>query len=443
MIRDIKNASFQADVVILAGGFGTRLISEIGTNTPKPMAEINGVPLLEHQIRLCKKYQFNKILILVHHLSEIIIDYFKDGSDFGVEIHYSYENNPRGTAGAILDSINKLEDQFLVIYGDTYLDVDLRRFFNSKGTEEVLTFCHPNSHPYDSDLLKLDANDMVTNVFRPSKSGEKLYKNLVNAALYVLDKEIFLSFVNRERPMDISSELFPILLKNNKRIKAYKSVEFIRDIGTPDRFKSVNKSVQDGTVSSLSSSNKRRCVFIDRDGTINKEKGYISNINDFEILPRISKAISILNNSGFLAICITNQPVIARGELSFNGLSDIHMKMEVELGNDGAYLDDIFFCPHHPHSGFEGEILELKFDCECRKPKPGLIMQAIKKYNIDVNNSWMVGDHSRDIQSGLNAGLSVAFIGNTKSNQKLNTTTKSFDDLFAACEFIIKESNNT
>ena len=160
-------------------------------------------------------------------------------------------------------------------------------------------------------------------------------------------------------------------------------------------------------------------------------------------MPRISKAISILNNSGFLAICITNQPVIARGELSFNGLSDIHMKMEVELGNDGAYLDDIFFCPHHPHSGFEGEILELKFDCECRKPKPGLIMQAIKKYNIDVNNSWMVGDHSRDIQSGLNAGLSVAFIGNTKSNQKLNTTTKSFDDLFAACEFIIKESNNT
>ena len=130
-----------------------------------------------------------------------------------------------------------------------------------------------------------------------------------------------------------------------------------------------------------------------------------------QLIGGVSEAIKKINSSGFLVIVITNQPVIARGEVSFEELEEIHNKMETLLGNNGAYLDDIFYCPHHPDKGFEGERPELKLDCECRKPKTGLFMQAAKKYNIDLANSWMVGDTLLDMEAGKNAGCSVVLCG--------------------------------
>ena len=436
----ISEKNFSADVVILAGGFGSRLISEIGKEIPKPMALIGGTPLLEHQILLCKNNGFKKILILVHHLSEVIKNYFGNGAQYGVEIDYVLEEKPRGTAGAIYDSLNYLNNKFIVIYGDTFLDVNLRKFYDAKlDTESVLTFCHPNSHPYDSDLLKLNSDNLVLDVFRPSKTGDKKYKNIVNAALYIADKRVFMDYVKKDRPMDISSELFPLLIDHNEVIRGYQSVEYIRDMGTPKRFKSVNRAYEQNIPSLLSSTNLKRCVFIDRDGVINKHKGHINNINDFEILPKVSEAISLLNENGYLAICITNQPVIARGELTFDELEEIHMKMEADLGLGGAYLDDIFYCPHHPDSGFDGEIIELKINCNCRKPKPGLILEAIEKYNIDTSSSWMIGDHNRDIEAGINAGLSTIFIDDCSVGLKRQNalSTITCKDLFSATNYIL------
>jgi D-glycero-D-manno-heptose 1,7-bisphosphate phosphatase len=101
---------------------------------------------------------------------------------------------------------------------------------------------------------------------------------------------------------------------------------------------------------------------------------------------------------------ITNQPVIARGECGWQELNAINNKVEMLLGEKGAYLDDIFVCPHHPDKGFAGEQLEYKIDCECRKPKPGLLFKAAQKYNIDLDQSYMVGDHLRDYNAGTMAG---------------------------------------
>ena len=150
--------------------------------------------------------------------------------------------------------------------------------------------------------------------------------------------------------------------------------------------------------------NKQRAIFLDRDGTINKYVGFLRNINDFELLPGASDAIKMINSSGYLAIVITNQPVIARGEVTFEELDEIHNKMETLLGNDGAYLDAIYYCPHHPHRGYDGEIPELKIDCDCRKPKPGLLFKAAKDFNIDLSKSWMIGDDDTDVEAGFNAG---------------------------------------
>lgn len=129
------------------------------------------------------------------------------------------------------------------------------------------------------------------------------------------------------------------------------------------------------------------------------------------MLPGVADAIRTINTSGYLAIVVTNQPVIARGEVTYGQLQEIHYKMETMLGNEGAYLDAIYFCPHHPHKGYEGEVPELKFECECRKPKPGMLLKAAKDFNIDLSQSWMIGDGENDIKGGEAAGCKAALIG--------------------------------
>jgi len=164
---------------------------------------------------------------------------------------------------------------------------------------------------------------------------------------------------------------------------------------------------------------RQKAVFLDRDGTINKYVGFLRNIDEFDLIDGVADAIKMINNSGYLAIVVTNQPVIARGEVKLGELQEIHNKMETLLGFHGAYLDGIYFCPHHPHKGYDGEIPELKFDCDCRKPKPGLLIQAAKDYNIDLTNSWMIGDNENDIKAGKAADCYTGLIGENDYDQNI------------------------
>ena len=149
---------------------------------------------------------------------------------------------------------------------------------------------------------------------------------------------------------------------------------------------------------------KQRAIFLDRDGTINRYVGFLRRPEELELLDGAAEAIRRINQSGYLAIVVTNQPIIARGEVTWEGLDAIHRKLETMLGHEGAYLDDILICPHHPDKGFLGERLEYKIDCDCRKPKPGLLRQAAEWYNIDMENSWMIGDQPQDEEAGKAAG---------------------------------------
>ncbi len=429
------------EVVILAGGFGSRLRPVLGESIPKPMAIINEIPLIEHQVLQCKKYGFKRILILLHHLPTVIINHLGDGSNIDLEIEYVIEERPRGTAGAIFDSLGLLADSFLVIYGDTFFEINLRKFFHAKDSgDTVLTLCHPNSHPFDSDLLALDLKGKVERVFRPSVSGEKYYRNLVNAALYVMDKKAFAFSVPDVGQMDLSSELFPALIAKGEFIQAYISSEYIKDVGTPKRYHNVNRQVKEGIPFLLSDNAKRRCVFLDRDGVINREVGHLTNLDDFELLENVSTAIGLLNAAGYLVICVTNQPVLARGQLTEDDLSKIHMKMEAALGEEGAYLDKIYYCPHHPDSGFPGEVSELKMKCECRKPEPGMLLRAIHEFGIDPSLSWMIGDHIRDIDAGKSAGVRTVLVGSTlsKENKSQSSADYQFDSLLSSCKWILK-----
>ena len=247
------------------------------------------------------------------------------------------------------------------------------------------------------------------------------YKNRVNAGLHVINAKA-LDMVDIDTDMigkevdgkivkvDLDRQVLKPLCGKNV-MYCYDSPEYVKDMGTPDRYRAVEKDYIAGIVKAKNLANKQKAVFLDRDGTINIYKGFLRNIDDFELIDGVTEAIKKINNSGYLCIVVTNQPVIARGEVTYEQLNEIHNKMETQLGLEGAYIDGIYFCPHHPHKGYSGEIAELKIDCECRKPKPGLLLKAANDFNIDLSKSFMVGDGENDIKAGIAAGCISILIG--------------------------------
>ncbi len=413
-------------VVIMAGGRGTR-ISSVASDIPKPMIKIDGKPVLEHEILNLREQGFTDIILTVGHLGNIITDYFGDGSKFGVNIEYYIEETPLGNAGALFKIRDKLTDDFLLLNADAVFDIDFRRFveFHKSHGGLVTLFTHPNSHPYDSGIVIADGNGVVLQWLAKEDDRPDYYKNRVNAGLHVISPKVLDIDISTEK-VDLDRQILKPLAGTGK-MYVYDSPEYVKDMGTPDRYESVCRDFSEGKVKARNLHNKQKAVFLDRDGVINKYVGFLRNIDDFELLDGVSKAIRKINESGYLAIVVTNQPVIARGELSFAELTEIHNKMETLLGEDGAYLDAIYFCPHHPDKGFDGEIPELKFDCDCRKPKPGMLIKAAREFNIDLTKSWMVGDSDSDIMAGKNAGCSTVLIGESDENMCASNLLEAVD----------------
>lgn len=428
-------------VVIMAGGRGTR-ISELFPDIPKPLIPIDGVPVLEREILSLRDQGFTEIVLTVSHMAEKIEEYFGDGSKLGVKIEYFVEDTPLGNAGALVKmrADRRLDGDFLLLNADSIFDVDFNRFVDyhkSKGGFVTL-FTHPNNHPYDSGLIIADKDGRVERWLTKEDKRPQWYKNRVNAGLHVINAQVLdglvkeadkIGTVDETTGKPIKVDLDRQILKplcGSSQMYCYDSPEYVKDMGTPERYKQVSDDFKSGVVTAKNLKNKQKAIFLDRDGTINKYVGFLRNINDFELLPGVAEAIKKINSSGYLAIVVTNQPVIARGEVTFDQLDEIHNKMETLLGEEGAYLDAIYFCPHHPDKGFEGEIPELKIDCDCRKPKPGMLLRAAEDFNIDLKSSWMIGDGKNDIKAGKNAGCKTALIGEEDYGQDL--TVKSLLD---------------
>ena len=419
--------------IIMAGGRGTR-ISELFPNIPKPLIPIDGIPVLEREICSLASQGFRDIILTVSYLHEKIEEHFGDGSKWGVNIEYLVENTPLGNAGALF-KLNLKED-FLLLNADAMFDVDFNRFvdFHKEHGGLVTLFTHPNSHPYDSGLLVADKNGAVEQWLAKEDSRPEYYRNRVNAGLHVINPKVLeLSGIDADRvgtvgengkpiKVDLDRQLLKPLAGTGKMF-CYDSPEYVKDMGTPERYYAVCEDYKAGRVSGKNLQNKQKAVFLDRDGTINKYVGFLRDIDEFELLDGVAGAIKKINASGYLAIVVTNQPVIARGEVSFEELERIHNKMETLLGKEGAYLDAIYFCPHHPHKGYEGERPELKLDCNCRKPKPGMLLKAAQDFNIDLAKSWMIGDGENDIRAGQNAGCRTALIGNETYGQTVTVSS--------------------
>ena len=412
--------------VIMAGGRGTR-ISELFPNIPKPLIPIAGIPILEREICSLREQGFVDIIITVSYLHKKIEDYFKDGKHLGVNISYFVEKTPLGNAGALFKLKRQLgKEPFLLLNADAMFDVDFNRMvrFHQSHGGLVTLFTHPNSHPFDSGLILADENGCVEKWLTKEDVRPEFYCNRVNAGLHVIDPKVLdIASIDEDligtevNGTVLKVDLDRMLLKplaGSGKIFCYDSPEDVKDMGTPERYKSVTKDFDNGIIQKKNLKNKQRAVFLDRDGTINKYVGFLRDINQFELIDGVAKAIKKINEAGYLAIVVTNQPVIARGEVSYTELDDIHRKMETLLGLEGAYVDGIYFCPHHPHKGYPGEIEDLKIVCDCRKPKPGMLLKAAERFNINLEESYMIGDGENDIYAGKNAGCKTVLVTTSK-----------------------------
>ena len=434
--------------IIVAGGYGSRM-GELYKDVPKSMLLINKKPLLEHQILQLRKFGIIDITILLHFQAKKIKEYFKTGINWGVNLKYCLERTPLGTAGALKHAKPLLEkEDFLVIYGDKMFNLNLTKLaecHKKKGGIATIVV-HPTTHLKDSDLFELDEENRIIEVH--SKPHDRDYHNIANASIYVLSPKV-LEYIQKGVKLDFAHDVLPMLASMNRYFPkekeqtfAYPTHEYIKDIGTPERYAEIQKDFDEGKAKT-----KKKAIFLDRDGTLTKSIDADGEAS-IELFDFSAEAVKKINQSEYLAVLTTNQPNIAKGLKTEQELEKEFCKLENMLGKKGAYLDKIYYCPHHPEKGFKGEIEKYKIECNCRKPKSGMLEKAAKELNIDLSESYVVGDMTADILAGKNAfecrGVKETICVKTGwgcYDYKWNVAPDMmFENLLDAVDYIIKEA---
>ena len=389
----------------MAGGRGTRLAGLTRDEIPKPMVPVLGKPLLLRQMEALKENGITDVVLIIGHLGHVIRDYFGCGERFGLHIRCFQEERPLGTAGALSRVRPMLEETFFLIYGDVLFDIDLSRMerFHRQKHAAATLFVHPNAHPFDSDLVEMDKDQRVVRFDSKHNPRDYWYDNCVNAGLYLLNRSICGRLPDQER-VGLESDVLAPLCREGGAVYAYRSPEYIKDIGTPERIRAAEADLKSGLVAARNLRRIQRAVFLDRDGTINVKKGLISSAESFELEANAAAAIRKINQSRYLAIVITNQPVVARGLCGLEGVEEIHRKMHTLLGREGVFLDAVRFCPHHPDRGYPRENPAYKIPCRCRKPDTGMLEDCAERYHVSLADSWFVGDSTVDVQTGKTPG---------------------------------------
>ena len=429
--------------VILAGGKGTRLASRLN-GRPKPLVSVCGVPLLERQLTQLAQQGVTQAVVLVNHQAEQIRS-FLSSRVFPLEIIVIDDGEPRGTAGAVIGCADLLAERFLVIYGDTLFDIDIGAMLRiHEQTEAQATLLlHPNDHPADSDLVEVDDDGRILGFHAYPHPLDEALPNLVNAAFYVVERSLIEAHTALATPADFAKDLFPSAVRDGSRIQGYRSLEYIKDLGTPARLDKVERHLMSGVVARARRAEPQSAVFVDRDGTLNWLRDYVRNAEEFELLPGVAESMRRLNAAEWRVVVITNQPVLARGECSFAEMRRIHAKMDSELGRHGAYVDGLYLCPHHPDGGFPGEVSTLKVVCDCRKPKAGLIERAIADMNINRSTSFFIGDSWRDMAAARNAGITSVLVQTGEAHDaRCDDAGFVVEDFTAAVDLILHHARS-
>jgi histidinol-phosphate phosphatase family protein len=387
--------------VISAGGKGTRL-NEVINNLPKILAVVGGITLLERHLENLDSWEIEECVLLLGHDAGMVEDFLSEiQGRYKVKVSTLKEEEPLGTGGAIINAFNELHDSFIYFHGDLFINLpkdNFRLLFDP--IADFALFVHSTNHPEDSDLVEFDVEKIIRFLTKPHTVPLSV-KNFGNAGLYFFYKNVFKDLYIPTKKVDLDREIIPKLLSIGFQGRAIQNRWEIRDVGTPQRYLKTNLDIDSGKLGRK----KRPAILLDRDGTINLELGHITSPVNFHLVKGAAEGIKMINEAGVLVIIVTNQPVIARGELSYSGLDLIHAKMELEIGAVGATIDGIYVCPHHPDKGFLGEAVALKIECDCRKPKAGLIERAVAEFGIDKELCVLIGDTWRDKGAASNGGI--------------------------------------
>jgi len=420
--------------VIMAGGKGTRLAGLL-KNIPKPMVPFVDRPLLEYQVDNLRDCGITDITLVVGHLGEVIREHFQDGRKYGVHIDYFVEEQPLGTGGALWYLRERLPDDFVLLFGDLFLNINFQRFYqyHLEKRAEITLYAHPNSHPFDSDLLIVDEGGRVRGCCGKNEERKTDYENLVNAGVYIISPKVLERIPEGEKA-DLEKQLISQRIQEG-RVYAYRCTEYVKDIGTPERLEKAEEDYRRGICEVRNLKHKQKCIFFDRDGTLNRYVGLLWKPDQLELETGAEEAVRLVNESKYLAVVVTNQPAAARGACSLDELDAIHRRLHTLLGREGAYLDGLYYCPHHPDRGYEGEVKELKVTCNCRKPGIGMLTKAAEMYNIDLSQSWMIGDTTVDIMTGKNAKMKTALVltGEGGKDGKYHVTADITGDSLLQC----------
>lgn len=396
--------------VIAAGGFGTRLRSVIGDDLPKALAPVAGVPILFRQLRLLHRYGVREIFVLAGHLSEKLVPAVTEEADrLGLRVQVFVEPRPLGTAGGLPAARERLgDDDFFFLCADIAVEMNLRNLVahHLDTAASATLVVHPNDHPHDSDLVAVNEEGRLIAVMPRKQRPPGFYRNLVIGSVYCLTPHVF-RFIEADQQQDLNNDVFPRMIAAGEPVFVYNTPEYLRDVGSPERLAQVERDIQSGLMERMNAERKRPAVFLDRDGVLNREVGGrgITHLDELELLHEAAAAVRAINDAGHLAIVATNQAAVAKGFITPKYLERIFAKLETLLGQEGAKLDRIYHCPHHPEQGFPGEVSELKILCDCRKPKPGMILRAARELPIDMAESCFIGDSQRDIVAARGASI--------------------------------------
>lgn len=372
--------------VILVGGKGSRL-GELTENFPKPLLDINGTPFLSRLIEKAKAQGLAKILLLAGHgFEHIIRQYNEITHDPDITVHV--EKTPMGTGGALLDAMHLLEEEFMLLNGDSILDANWSGLIPQLKENFTLSMAlrHvDNVSRYGS--VRLDGTKVSS--FN-EKAATQTSEGLINAGIYAINRDKLLPYLSC--PCSLETDIMPLLAKE-KQISGTELQGYFIDIGLPETLE-LSKSELDINLT-------KPVVIFDRDNTLIKDEGYTYKIESLEWLTGAKEAILTLNNQGYLVCIATNQAGIARGFYREEDMNIFHQAMQSDLQEMGAHIDGFFFCPHH----IDGKIAELSIACDCRKPKDGMLQQLSRKFKIHPEQSFMIGDTDKDMQCASDFGI--------------------------------------
>ena len=364
------------DLVILVGGRGTRL-GKITNNVPKPLIKIDDKPFLDLLLSKLIKYNFKKIYLLCSYKKNIFFQKYNNLKIHNSKIICIDEGKQKGTGGALFKLKKYLKKNFIMINGDTFFDINLNILKNRNLKNNSIFVALSNTKKSKNNYLIKNLALKKNKVFFPKRKT-----NMMNGGIYIINKKILKKIQNKY--LSFETNILYHEINKNKVEGEYFDADFI-DIGSKFKLNYLKKN---------SKFLKNKCFFLDRDGVINKDVGYLKSFKNFIFLKDVSKAIKFLNNKSYLVIIITNQAAVGKQIISENNLKFIHNKMKSVLyKKNNSYIDDIYYAPFFKNS----KILKYRKNSYDRKPFPGMFKKAINKWNIDVKSSFFIGDQLSDM----------------------------------------------